>query len=286
MTDIQIHGWGLRKFPDETLPRIHEFVLARRLGMVRERDIRNPFERLRKAGKFNDSDVRQVRSARGGAVKRTDPEYWYSERAALLVIGESNTPKAMDIRVEVMDVYLAVRAGLLKPPVPALPAPDRTWLLTYPEVGALKAQLMLVSKITGEPQGKLWRRARQEVGFRGYDIPHFLGNRILAWADDQKPRIALPPPQAPAYDGPVLSVVEVREAIQAATKIVIPVNRPRNPSRRTLGEHPYVNLYKAAGVRFHNGLHHSTPDLAELDLPKLVEWVKANPQHEALNHKP
>ena len=76
---IQVQGWNLVQFPEDPQPRIHEYDLARRLEMARERNIRLPFERLRKAGKFNDSDVRQVHSARNGAVKRTDPEYWYNQ---------------------------------------------------------------------------------------------------------------------------------------------------------------------------------------------------------------
>jgi hypothetical protein len=114
---LEVLGWDLLVGEDD-VPRVRDLDLGERLGFSRPRDFRKLVERLRNAGILNDIDcratvARQVVPASGGL--REVVEYHLSERGALKAIVKSETPKAVEITGQVIDVYLAVRSAQARP---------------------------------------------------------------------------------------------------------------------------------------------------------------------------
>ena len=121
---VDVMGWQLTVFDDDSDPLIRDIDLAVRLGYERPRDIRQLIERLIRAGNLKDIRMR-------GAVQRIDlgqnrfrddevEEYWLTQKQALKVIMRSDAAMADAIQDEIIDVYVAYRQGLLRPALIAL----------------------------------------------------------------------------------------------------------------------------------------------------------------------
>ncbi len=106
-------------------PRIKDIRLAERLGFDRPRDIRKLIERSRAELEGYApicATVAQNTDARGRG--RPGTEYWLTEGQTLLVCMFSRTPEAAAVRKEVINVFMAWRAGhfAAPPQQPAQPA--------------------------------------------------------------------------------------------------------------------------------------------------------------------
>jgi len=93
--------------------------LAVRLGFERPRAIRQLIERnlpeLERYGVCHA--VWQTSGSEGG---RPSTEYWPNEHQAALICILSKTPRAADVRQELIDVCMAYRYGRIVPAVPTL----------------------------------------------------------------------------------------------------------------------------------------------------------------------
>ena len=128
-TCVQVQGWSLAVETGE--PMVLDVELAERLGFGRPRDFRKLLERLIsedvvRRTEWRATVARQTSTGRGGH-RGTVTTYHLTEVGALLAIAKSRTPKANEITRQMVEVFVAFRAGRLTPtPTPALPAaPDR-----------------------------------------------------------------------------------------------------------------------------------------------------------------
>ena len=125
MSDIivRVDGWDLVKDGGQEEPRIRDFDLAERLQYRELKAIRKLIKRLIDAGFLPNICVRDTVSRTqmptGGVRETVDKEYLLTEAEALLVISRSETEASTKIMQEVIDVYIAVRRGLLAAPNPA-----------------------------------------------------------------------------------------------------------------------------------------------------------------------
>jgi hypothetical protein len=96
-------------------PRIQDLALASRLGFTDPHKVRTLIARnadeLASYGEVS-ATVAETSSAKGG---RPGREYWLNEGQALLVCALSRTPQAAVVRKSLIDVFMAWRAGHLKP---------------------------------------------------------------------------------------------------------------------------------------------------------------------------
>lgn len=96
-------------------PRIHDIILAERLGMSRPRDIRANLIRpnideLVSFGGLRETDANPT--AKGGQPSKA---YYLNEAQALLICMFSRTPAAADVRRQVIEVFMAWRTGKIVP---------------------------------------------------------------------------------------------------------------------------------------------------------------------------
>lgn len=125
MSDIivRVDGWDLVKDDNGGEPRIRDIDLATRLQYREPRLIRKLIKRLIDDGFLPSihvrSTVERTSMPRGGVREIEVQEYYLTEAEALLVISRSETEAATKIMQEVIDVYIAVRRGLLAAPNPA-----------------------------------------------------------------------------------------------------------------------------------------------------------------------
>ena len=93
-------------------PRAHDLDIAQRLGFDQPRDIRKLIARhideLRQFGVC--ATVAQTSGAKGGSPSQ---EYWLNEEQALYIASVSQAPKAHDVRVMLIKVFVAWRRGHL-----------------------------------------------------------------------------------------------------------------------------------------------------------------------------
>ena len=111
-------------------PRVEDVRLAEALGMERPRNIRKLVERHREAlERLGEvcSTVEQT-SAKGGRPGRT---FWLNKRQALYLCTKSETPRATEVTITMVEVFDAYQAGRLAAPaakatasVPFLPGPE------------------------------------------------------------------------------------------------------------------------------------------------------------------
>lgn len=126
-----VDDWHL-EIGDDGEPRVRDVHLATRLGYDRPRKVRELIERMVADGEIADVSPRATVARglrRGNSVaEQTVTEFWLTEEQALLVAVRSATPKAMEVRRDLVRVYIAVRRGVLvvpaSPPVPTLTAAD------------------------------------------------------------------------------------------------------------------------------------------------------------------
>lgn len=114
---VRVSDWSLRVAcadGDDEEPRIQDIELAARLGYARPRKIRDLIERLIADGKLNNIHHRPTVGRSIGQVAPVPAdEYWLTEEQALLVTSQSRTPKAWELTVEMVRVFLLAKQGLL-----------------------------------------------------------------------------------------------------------------------------------------------------------------------------
>lgn len=204
-------GWELVLAADDE-PMVLDVELGQRLGLARPRKLRELVSRLLRDGILNDTDVRPVVGRRQvGAVERTITEYLLTETAALIVIGRSDAPKALAITRTVIEVFLAVRRGLL---VPRAAAPS--------EANApIQARIGDDPRATDQLRG--WFRTASKV--TGRSIPSLQGELRKPWGAAsvyRLPLVALAP-----------TVSRLQELVVEASK------RPRLPGDRRQQSMPW-----------------------------------------------
>lgn len=93
-------------------PRILDLVIAEQLGFARPRKIRDLIRRH-----WTELESYGTISPPGSGVYRGQPmaEYWLNEPQTLLVCALSRTPKAAEVRRELIRVFVAARYRLLGP---------------------------------------------------------------------------------------------------------------------------------------------------------------------------
>lgn len=109
-------------------PRILDVRLAEALGFKRPADIRALIERHRGALERLGAIIRTVRKSGRG---RPAAENYLTKKQALFLCTKSETERATDITIEIVEVYdehTSAAALLPAPATPALPVPDRPGL--------------------------------------------------------------------------------------------------------------------------------------------------------------
>lgn len=144
---IVINGYQVSARWDDGLARTRDVELGQRAGFTRPRKIRALIKRVESTGKYGDfhqrSTVERSETSRGA---KHVHEYWLTERQALQVLRRCETPIADAIFDEVIDVFMAWRAGTLAPVTPQLPVQAFDALLA--KVAALEAKLAELSEGT------------------------------------------------------------------------------------------------------------------------------------------
>lgn len=108
-------------------PRILDLRLASALGFKKPRDIRPLIERHREPLERLGGFCRTVRQNRGRG--RPGTEYRLNKKQALYICTKSDTDRATDITIQIVEVFDAVTEQAAKqvphlPPPSALPSPD------------------------------------------------------------------------------------------------------------------------------------------------------------------
>ncbi|MCF4098201.1 Rha family transcriptional regulator [Maritalea mediterranea] len=114
---------------DDSSPRIEDLNLAEALGFERERDIRRlirgHMSELKKFGKVVcTSSARksaQTPDSKGGRPART---YFLNEKQALYVCAKSNAVNAVDVTIEMVEVFFKVKTGVILKPKPSKELPN------------------------------------------------------------------------------------------------------------------------------------------------------------------
>ena len=114
---ITINGWSLdAQNSDE--PRVRDIDLAERLGYERPRDIRKLIARLAEEGEISGvhtrATVARVARAGRGEVDVKADEFWLTEEQALLVSIGSKAPRAMEVRRDLVRLFIIVRHGAVE----------------------------------------------------------------------------------------------------------------------------------------------------------------------------
>ena len=95
-------------------PRIRDVDLAERLGFRLAYDVRKTIDRNRKElQSYGEVFATVAKTSEGGG--RPGKEYWLNEGQALVICALSRTSKAAAIRKQIIDVFMAYRAGRLAP---------------------------------------------------------------------------------------------------------------------------------------------------------------------------
>ena len=115
---VRVNGWDLVSESGKVEEaRIRDLDLAVRLKYREPKAIRKLIKRLIEAGFLSNISIRdtvsRIELPSGGVRETTVQEYYLTEAEALLVISRSETEVSTAIMQEVIDVYIAVRRGLL-----------------------------------------------------------------------------------------------------------------------------------------------------------------------------
>jgi len=176
---LEVNGWPL-VVGDDDVPRVRDLELGARLGFARPRDFRKLVERLRRDGIINDIQCRATVARhkvgdRGGFQEVV--EYHLDERSALLAIVKSETPKAVEITGQVIDVYLEVRRS---PPQPVSVALD---VAHGPRVGETvleRAELVSWCTLAALALGVSIHRVHGAIR-RTYRVPSAYAVSVFVW---------------------------------------------------------------------------------------------------------
>lgn len=129
------------------VPRIMDLTLAKALGFAQPRDIRKIIARQKEAlerfGKVCSS-MAQTAASKGG---RPSKAYYLTEKQALFICTKSEAPSALDVTIEMVEVFYAVKTGQQKPVQAQLPleAPRAT----QEELIALQGQINYYKIVMG-----------------------------------------------------------------------------------------------------------------------------------------
>jgi hypothetical protein len=119
-------------------PRVHDLLLAERLGFKVTYDIRQLIKRNEEElATYGALGARQALTGRRGG--RPTKEYWLNEGQALLICALARTTAAARIRRELITVFMAVRSGRPMPTVHV-----------EPQVGEIAAMAEIVDKMRAE----------------------------------------------------------------------------------------------------------------------------------------
>lgn len=168
LADVHVHG-------DE--PCIADLRLAEGLGFDRARNIRNLISRHRdEIQRYGELRVTLERnSGRRGAPERS---FWLNEAQALLVCMFARTPKAAEIRQQVIEVFLAWRRGALA--APALPPPIDPWERMVDRLHAYSAQIEFTGAHSASHQAlaathlPIWTDGHRPAFWGDLDVREFL----------------------------------------------------------------------------------------------------------------
>ena len=205
---LEVNGWGLVVGEDD-VPRVRDLDLGARLGFARPRKFRELVERLRRDGILKDSDVRPtVGRTRIGVAERDVVEYQLSERAALIAITKSETPLAVSITAQVIDVYLAVRH---RDPRPANTVVSLD-VAHGPRVGdtSERAELAALCRVVAAALSVSLHRVHGAIR-REYGVPSAYAVSLLIWPTVRRylERLALRKVALPGrHRAPVLQLVQ------------------------------------------------------------------------------
>ena len=128
-TVVQVDGWEILA-GDE--PRVRDAELAARVGMAEPRKVRRVIAKHRTELEAHGAIDMRARRARiskpnGGFELRTISECWLNEPQAMALVAHLRTPKALELRIALVKVFVAVRRGQLPgapSPVALPPSPD------------------------------------------------------------------------------------------------------------------------------------------------------------------
>lgn len=163
-------------------PRVRDLDLAERLGFSLARDIRQIIRR--------NGDELAMHGEVFGVTPKTSPkggrpgvEFWLNEPQALLVCMFSRTPKAAEVRRQVVGVFLAWRRGELDraaPPAAPAPAPVDPWSMMERRLAALEAAVGFAERIQSAPLADaithlpIWSNGRRPNFWRDPEVRAFI----------------------------------------------------------------------------------------------------------------
>ena len=101
----------LTLLPIDGEPRIHDLLLAERLGFERPRDIRKLIKRHEEKLLNFGGCATAARVVEGNETS----EFWLNQRQAIFICMKSETDKATDVQIEIVNVFNAYLNGDLKP---------------------------------------------------------------------------------------------------------------------------------------------------------------------------
>lgn len=103
-------------------PRVHDLNLAERLGFDRPTKIRELIKRYReKLSKFNHIPTVGRWVELGDGAKRKVQEYYLDMKQAIFICMKSETDRAFEVQVEIVEVFAAYQNGTLQHAQPTVP---------------------------------------------------------------------------------------------------------------------------------------------------------------------
>lgn len=108
-------------------PRVRDVDLAERAGMAQPRDVRRIIQKRRAVLEAHGALTERARRARSGILEGSGPqermvsEYWLTEHQAYALVFYLRTPKATELQVAIVRLFVAWRRGELPRAASAVP---------------------------------------------------------------------------------------------------------------------------------------------------------------------
>lgn len=162
-----IDGFEVALLDGEAEPRVHDLEMGRRLQFKRPREIRDIIKRWYNAGVLTDTTCSRPRdAARHGAAREKmgdfeykrlpEVEFFLGEADALFICSKSETPVAVSLTKQIIQVFMAWRRGQL-----AHPKSDPALAAIHDELKALRLLTTHIAKAVGIPlPGAIAREAK------------------------------------------------------------------------------------------------------------------------------
>lgn len=217
-------------------PRIKDLVIAERLGFAKpvfiRRLIRENMARLGRRGIIDAASINH-----GGGRGRPGVEYWLNRGQALQICMLSQTPRAIDVQEELIDVFEAKADGLLVISTVEKTPPPTFQPALAEEVAALLARTQQLVTLM-EAQGRMLRSA---------DAPAELGHAMLMARPTKHKRLADLERDIDVHD--MVVRLHRRQTIDEAQAMISARFGPmRAPSRSALGRY-WVRMDRMLGGR-------------------------------------